>query len=79
MPPHGHQSVFFIATDEPGHGSSPRATSSVSRIVHALNLIRENPFPARIIPAVDKYFKSLALNMNGENAKAFACQPRTRV
>ena len=62
----------IIATDEPGHGSSPRATSSVSRIVHALNLIRENPFPARIIPAVDKYFKSLALNMNGENAKAFA-------
>ena len=62
----------LIAIDEPGHGSSPRATSSVSRIVHALNLIRENPFPARIIPAVDKYFKSLALNMNGENAKAFA-------
>ncbi|MDA9633884.1 M20/M25/M40 family metallo-hydrolase [Pseudomonadota bacterium] len=62
----------LIATDEPGHGSSPRATSSVSRIVHALNLIRENPFPARIIPAVDRYFKSLALNMNGENAEAFS-------
>ena len=62
----------LIATDEPGHGSSPRATSSVSRIVHALNLIRENPFPARIIPAVDTYFKSLSLNMNGENAEAFA-------
>ena len=62
----------LIATDEPGHGSSPRATSSVSRIVHALNLIRENPFPARIIPAVDTYFKSLSLNMNGQNAEAFA-------
>jgi len=62
----------LIATDEPGHGSSPRATSSVSRIVHALNLIRENPFPVRIIPAVDTYFKSLSLNMNGENAEAFA-------
>ena len=62
----------LTATDEPGHGSSPRATSSVSRIVHALNLIRENPFPARIIPAVDKYFKSLSLNMSGENAEAFA-------
>ena len=62
----------LIATDDPGHGSSPRATSSVSRIVHALNLIRENPFPARIIPAVDRYFKSLALNMNGENAEAFS-------
>jgi acetylornithine deacetylase/succinyl-diaminopimelate desuccinylase-like protein len=62
----------LIATDEPGHGSSPRATSSVSRIVHALNLVRENPFPARIIPAVDTYFKSLSLNMTGENAQAFA-------
>ena len=62
----------LTATDEPGHGSSPRATSSVSRIVHALNLIRENPFPARIIPAVDTYFKSLSLNMSGENAEAFA-------
>ena len=62
----------LIATDEPGHGSSPRATSSVSRIVHALNLVRENPFPARIIPAVDTYFKSLSLNMTGENAEAFA-------
>ena len=62
----------LIATDEPGHGSSPRATSSVSRIVHALNLIRENPFPARIIPAVDTYFKSLSLNMIGKNAEAFA-------
>ena len=61
----------LIATDEPGHGSSPRATSSVSRIVHALNLVRENPFPARIIPAVDTYFKSLSVNMTGENAQAF--------
>ena len=62
----------LIATDEPGHGSSPRTTSSVSRIVHALNLVRENPFPARIIPAVDTYFKSLSLNMTGKYAQAFA-------
>ena len=62
----------LIATDEPGHGSSPRATSSVSRIIHALNIIRENPFPARIIPAVDTYLKSLSLNMSGENAESFA-------
>jgi len=62
----------LISTDEPGHGSSPRVTSSVSRIIHALNLIRENPFPARIIPAVDTYFKSLSLNMSGENAESFA-------
>jgi len=62
----------LTATDEPGHGSSPRATSSVTRIIHALNLVRENPFPARIIPAVDAYFKSLALNMTGNNAQSFS-------
>ena len=62
----------MTATDVPGHGSTPRSTSSVSRIVHALNLIRENPFPARIIPAVDAYFKSLSLNMSGKDALAFA-------
>ena len=62
----------LTATDEPGHGSSPRATSSVTRIIHALNLVRENPFPARIIPAVDAYFKGLALNMTGKNAQSFS-------
>ena len=62
----------MTATDIPGHGSTPRETSSVSRIVHALNLIRENPFPPRIIPAVDAYFKSLSVNMSGNDALAFA-------
>ncbi len=62
----------FTAVDTPGHGSSPRTTSSVSRIVHALNLVRENPFEPRIIPSVDTYFKSLALKMDGNQAKAFA-------
>ena len=62
----------MTATDVPGHGSTPRSTSSVSRIVHALNLIRENPFPARIIPAVDTYFKSLSVNMSGKDALAFS-------
>jgi len=66
----------FTAVDTPGHGSSPRTTSSVSRIVHALNLVRENPFPPRIIPSVDAYFKSLSLNMDGKQAKAFANMKR---
>ena len=62
----------FTAVDTPGHGSSPRTTSSVSRIVHALNLVRENPFEPRIIPSVDTYFKSLSLKMTGKEAEAFA-------
>jgi len=48
------------AVDVPGHGSSPRTTSSVTRIVQALNTLLENPFPPRIIPPVDEYFASLA-------------------
>ena len=41
------------SVDQPGHGSSPRTTSSVSRIVEALNIIWNSPFDPRIIPEVD--------------------------
>ena len=46
----------LTAIDTPGHGSSPRSTSSVSRGVRALNIIWNNPFPPRIIPEVEKVF-----------------------
>jgi acetylornithine deacetylase/succinyl-diaminopimelate desuccinylase-like protein len=62
----------LTAVDEPGHGSTPNATSSVNRIVEALNRVRENPFPARIIPAVDAMFSSMGQNMSGEWADAYA-------
>ena len=44
------------SVDQPGHGSSPRSTSSVSRIVEALNIIWNSPFEHRIIPEVDRVF-----------------------
>ena len=44
------------SVDQPGHGSSPRSTSSVSRIVEALNIICNSPFEPRIIPEVDRVF-----------------------
>jgi len=44
------------SVDQPGHGSSPRSTSSVSRIVEALNIIWNSPFEPRIIPEVDRVF-----------------------
>ncbi|MBT8148272.1 MAG: M20/M25/M40 family metallo-hydrolase, partial [Gammaproteobacteria bacterium] len=40
------------AVDTPGHGSSPRPNSSVTRIVRALSTILENPLPPRAIPPV---------------------------
>jgi acetylornithine deacetylase/succinyl-diaminopimelate desuccinylase-like protein len=62
----------LTAVDIPGHGSSPRTTSSVTRIVEALNRIRGNPFPARIIPPVAAYFEGLSLAMDNEWAEVYA-------
>jgi len=60
------------AVDRPGHGSTPNATSSVTRIVEALNILRENPFAPRIVPAVDDMFQGLAPSETGEWANAYA-------
>jgi acetylornithine deacetylase/succinyl-diaminopimelate desuccinylase-like protein len=60
------------AVDVPGHGSSPRTTSSVTRIVDALGILRSNPFPARIIGPVDTYFSGIALSLDNEWAAAYA-------
>ena len=61
----------LTAIDTPGHGSSPRPTSSVTRIVEALNLVKENPFKARIIPEVERIFKSDSRSMEGELGDKF--------
>ncbi len=60
------------AVDTPGHGSMPNPTSSVTRIVNAMQRIYENPFPARIIPPVDAMFKGLAAGGEDEWAEAYA-------
>lgn len=62
----------LTAVDTPGHGSTPNATSSVTRIVEALNRLRENPFPPRIVPAVDEMFQGIAPAASGEWAEAYA-------
>ena len=62
----------LYAIDQPGHGSSPRTTSSVTRIVQALNTILENPFPPRIIGPVNEYFGALSMDMDEEWASSYA-------
>ena len=52
----------LIATGNPGHGSTPQVSTSVTRLVRALDRLRTYEFARRIIPAVDAYFKGLALN-----------------
>lgn len=48
------------ATDVPGHGSMPRASSSVTRLVQALANIKNHAFAPEIGPAVHAYFKAIA-------------------
>jgi acetylornithine deacetylase/succinyl-diaminopimelate desuccinylase-like protein len=62
----------LTAIDEPGHGSSPRTTSSLTRIVDALAILRENPFPPRIIPQVATYFAGISQSLDNEWAAAYA-------
>lgn len=62
----------LTAVDTPGHGSMPNPTSSVTRIVEALNILRENPFPPRIVPAVDAMFQSLSLSASPEWEESYS-------
>jgi acetylornithine deacetylase/succinyl-diaminopimelate desuccinylase-like protein len=61
----------LVAIDEPGHGSTPKATSSTTRIVDALAILRANPFQPRIVPAVDAMFQSLSLGADSEWEASF--------
>ena len=45
---------------EPGHGSTPRPESAVTALIAALERLRLHQFEARIVPAVDAYFKGIA-------------------
>ena len=62
----------LTAVDTPGHGSMPNASSSVTRIVDALAILRANPFEPRIVPAVDLMFQSLSLSASPEWEEAFS-------
>lgn len=50
----------LVAVDEPGHGSMPRVTSSVTRLVEALARISGYEFAPRVVPAVGAYFAAIA-------------------
>lgn len=56
----------LTATDTPGHGSSPRVTSSVTRILRAGQRIADTTFEYRVVPAVRNLFQSSAEFREGE-------------
>jgi acetylornithine deacetylase/succinyl-diaminopimelate desuccinylase-like protein len=47
----------LVARDQPGHGSTPRPTSSVGRLVAALERVRTHPFTPRVVPAVEVFLR----------------------
>jgi len=52
---------FHLKTvGEPGHGSRPHTSSSVTELIDALARLRAHEFEPRIIPAVDAHFKGIA-------------------
>jgi acetylornithine deacetylase/succinyl-diaminopimelate desuccinylase-like protein len=62
----------LVASDEPGHGSTPRVSSAVSRLIRALSNIDGYQFPPRIVPAVEIYFEGLAESQTGKRKEQFA-------
>lgn len=52
----------LVATGNPGHGSQPQVSTSVTRLIRALDRLRTYEFAPRIVPAVDAYFKGMAPN-----------------
>lgn len=50
----------------PGHGSRVQEETSVTRLIAALDRLRQHSFDARVIPAVDVYFRGLAPGMPPE-------------
>lgn len=51
------------AGGRPGHGSRVQEATSVTRLVAALDRLREHEFEPRVVAAVDVYFRGLAPSM----------------
>lgn len=60
------------ATDVPGHGSAPRLTSSVKRILRAGARLADTQFEPRVVPAVADYFSALAPFQRDERQRLMA-------
>lgn len=62
----------LVASDEPGHGSTPHVSSAVSRLIRALSNVDDYEFAPRIVPAVQVYFEGLAEKQSGSRRQQFA-------
>ena len=48
------------ATGNPGHGSTPQVTTSVTRLIRALERLADSSYPARAIPVMQHYLGKVA-------------------
>jgi len=62
----------LTAVGAPSHGSTPHATSAVTRLIRALYRLETYEFEPRIIPAVDAYFTAIAPNASAYWRPRFA-------
>ncbi len=52
--------LHVTARDRPGHGSLPRTTSSVTRLIASLERLRTHAFEPHLVPAVETYLRGRA-------------------
>ncbi len=64
--------LHLTARGQPGHGSTPRPTSSVTTLIAGLERLRLHQFKARIVPAVATYFKGIASAASPQWRERFA-------
>ncbi len=58
----------LTSTGNPGHGSSPQTSSSVTKLIDALHHLKEHPFPPRIINSINEYFTGLSDIVNTKHS-----------
>jgi acetylornithine deacetylase/succinyl-diaminopimelate desuccinylase-like protein len=61
-----------VSSGKAGHASIPEPDGAVARLVRALDRVLAYEPPIRLIPAVDHYFRQLALREKGDLARALA-------
>ncbi len=61
----------LIATGQPGHGSTPRGESAVTRLIRALDRIERHQLPVRVVPEVQAYYRALAEQEEGAKRERY--------
>ena len=61
----------LVATGTPGHGSRPKRNAASHRLARAIARVVDWETPIRIIPGVEKFFRDVAANEEGDRGGKF--------